>query len=94
MEQTGPIVPAAQHLFLRPDGLPAALAVAYDKGDYAVAVYNWESAPGDIAIAWPTLRLPGNTNYTHKLVSIGKEPVTLKNGVLTITAQPGKACVP
>ena len=90
--QTGPVVPAAQHLFLRPDGLPAALAVAYGKGDYAVAVYNWESTPADITISLKDLRIPAAaTDYRTSHGDFGKEPIDVTNGQLTIHGQPGES---
>ena len=89
--KAGPIVPAAQHLLLRPDGLPAALAVAYAKGDYAVAVYNWENAPGDIAISLKDLRIPAATDLSTSHGDFGHEPIGVANGALTIHGQPGES---
>lgn len=89
--KTGPIVPAAQHLLLRPDGLPAALAVAYGKGDYAVAVYQWEHAAGDIAISLKDLRIPVTTGFRTSHGDFGQEPARVANGVLTIQGQPGES---
>jgi hypothetical protein len=89
--QTGPIVPAAQHLFLRPDGLPAALAVAYEKGEYAVTVYNSVITPSDITIFLKDLRIPAATDYSTSHGDFGKEPIGVKNGELTIHGQPGES---
>jgi hypothetical protein len=89
--QTGPVVPAAQHLLLRPDGLPAALAIAYARGDYAVAVYNWESAPRDLTIALKDLRIPAATDYRTAHDDYGQEPTGVANGTLTIHGQPGES---
>jgi hypothetical protein len=87
----GPRVPAMLRVMLQPDGLPAGFAVAHGEGEFTVALYNWAADARDISIRLADLRLPGNTHYTHKLVSIGKESVNLENGILSITSQPAES---
>jgi hypothetical protein len=88
--KAGPVVPAAQHLFLRPDGLPAALSVAYGPGDYAVGIYNWDTAPKDITVSLADLRLP-SADYQTSPADHGQEKVQMKDGAITIKAQPGES---
>ena len=87
----GPRVPAMLRVILQQDGLPAGFAVAHGEGAFTVALYNWDAQARDISIRLADLRLPGDTNYTFKLISIGKEPVAMKDGMLTVTAQPGES---
>jgi len=88
--KTGPVVPAAQHLFLRPNGLPAALSVAYGPGDYAVGIYNWETTPKDITVSLADLRLP-SANYQISPADHGQEKSSIADGAITIQAQPGES---
>lgn len=88
--KTGPVVPAAQHLFLRADGLPAALSVAYAPGDYAVGIYNWDTAPKDITVSLADLRLP-SANYQISPADHGGERIHLEDGAIRIQAQPGES---
>jgi len=88
--KAGPVVPAAQHLFLRPDGLPAALSIAYGPGDYAVGIYNWDTAPKDITINLADLRLP-SADYKISPADHGQEKVQMKDGAITIQSQPGES---
>ena len=86
---TGPRVPRMQHLALRPDGLPAALAVAYGKGEFAVALYNWDKQAGPAAIPLRAIRLPDGVKY--ELAPADPAPVTLADGILTVTHLPGQS---
>jgi hypothetical protein len=86
----GPVVPAAQRLFLRPDGLPAALSAAYGPGDYAVGIYNWEAASMNIEISLDNLRLP-SADYQVSNADHGLEETRLANGKITIQSQPGES---
>ena len=88
--KTGPVVPAEQHLFLRPDGLPAALSAAYRPGDYAVGIYNWDTTPKDIAVSLDDLRLP-SADYQISHTGHGQEKIRLADGTITIQAQPGES---
>jgi hypothetical protein len=69
------------------EGLPAALAVAYGEGEYALGVYNWETAPRDVSVRLADVRLPANVALTRPETATA----IAENGTLTITAQPGES---
>jgi hypothetical protein len=87
----GPRVPRMQRIVLNPDGLPAALAVAYGDGDYAVGLYNWSTNATTVTAGLADLRLPSTDAFTTELASPGHEPVALADGRLTVTGQPGES---
>ena len=87
--QSGPRVPRMQHISLKPDGLPAGLAVAYGNGEYAVGLYNWNETPLDVSISLKDLRLPEDRKFTVNSSSL--EKVTLADGKLTVHQQPGES---
>jgi hypothetical protein len=85
----GPRVPAMLHLVLRPDGLPAAVAVAYGNGEYAVGLYNWNNTIADVAISLTDLRLPEDIKFQES--SRIAERTTLTDSILTISDQPAES---
>jgi len=89
--KNGPRVPLAQHLILWPDGLPAALSVAYGGGEYAVGLYNWDKQANTQSIPLRDIRLPDSQKYTVSLASNGTEKVALADGILSVSGQPGES---
>jgi hypothetical protein len=87
---TRPTLPAAQRLFLRDDGLPAALAIARETGKFAVAIYNWDDEAADISLQLDKLRIPAG-EYETLPGSIGTETTKVANGELTIRSQPSES---
>lgn len=87
--KSGPRVPRAQHIALKPDGLPAALSVAYGDGGYAVGLYNWSGETSDVSISLNDLLLP--EELKSPVNSGNGEQVTLDGGKLTIHRQPGES---
>jgi hypothetical protein len=83
----GPRVPAMLRIHLTKEGLPAALAVAYGGSEYALAVYNWDTAPRDVTVRLADLRLPVNVSPAQPKA----EPAVPGNGTITITSQPGES---
>lgn len=53
-----PRVPVMLRLALRPDGLPAAVAAAYDGGQYTAGLYNWSEQAADTTVALSALGIP------------------------------------
>jgi hypothetical protein len=88
--KTGPRVPAMQHIILNPDGVPAALSAAYDKGEYAIGLYNWGMQAADVSISLEKLRLPGGAD-SYSATSGFAEKITLADDILTISQQPGES---
>lgn len=84
--RSSPTVPAAQRLLLRPDGLPAALVVVRQDGEFTVGIYHWDDQPADISIALRDLRIPSG-EYTITSADFGKESSAVSDGILTIRAQ-------
>jgi len=85
--EKGPRVPAMLRIHFTREGLPAALAVAYGEGEYALGVYNWETAPRDVSVRLADVRLPANVALTRPETATA----IAENGTLTITAQPGES---
>jgi hypothetical protein len=82
-----PAYPDGQRLLLRDDGLPAALAVSRQPGEFTVAIYNWENQPTDITLTLDDLRIPPG-DYTITPADFGKESSHISNQQLTIHSQP------
>ena len=89
--KTGPRMPVAQRLVMTPEGLPAAVAVADENGEIKVGLYNWDTKPRDISIPLEQLRIPTSPSRRARLGSIGTEKVELKNGIITVHAQPAES---
>ena len=85
--EQGARVPAMLRILFTNDGLPAALAVAYGGGEYALAVYNWDTGAKDVAVRLADVRLPTNVSPAQPDL----EPAVVGNGTITITAQPGES---
>jgi hypothetical protein len=85
--EKGPRVPVMLRILFTPEGLPAALAVAYGGGEYALGVYNWDPGAKDMATRLADMRLPANVSPTQP----DAEPAVVENGNITITAQPGES---
>ena len=86
--ERGPQVPVAMRIRLTSGGLPEVLVVAYDRQHYALGLYNWADRPHDVSIRLADLHIPDAAGFIARLDSAGQEPVTLRDGLLTITGQP------
>ena len=89
--KNGPRVPMAQYVALTEDGLPEFISLAYNENEFALGIYNWQENAGDVNIKLADTRLPRNCDYQVSLISYGNEQVTLKNGILCVTNQPGES---
>ena len=76
---------------MRCASVPAALIVAHGDGDYEVGLYNWSPQPADALIPLKELRLPDGVEYSAVQAHGDPEKITLKEGVLGISQQPGES---
>ena len=89
--ERGPQVPAAVRLRQTGSGLPEVLAVAYDSQHYALGFYNWDDHSHDVSVRLADLHIPADAGLSCRLDSAGQEPFSLRDGLLTITAQPSNS---
>jgi hypothetical protein len=91
LNKKGPRVSSMQHIVLTNDGLPVALSVAYENGEYAVGIYNWEQKNHDVSVTIQELRILENIDFLTNMIFPGTEDISFKDGRITIFNQPAES---